>query len=400
MQIKRFFAPDMRQAIRLVREEIGPDAVILSNERVAGGVEIVAATDYDEAQLAAPESAAQEQTPPPAVAAQPPSTPTPGANLKNIWSQEPTLVEMRDELRTLRGLLVDQLSGLAWGELARHRPVYARLLRRLLALGLAPELAGQLASTAQEQRDYDHSWRLALGGLAHRLPVAGDDLMQRGGVVALVGPTGVGKTTTAAKLAARFVLRNGANRVAFVTTDCYRVGAQDQLRSYARILGVPMHVAQDSAGLHDTLANLYDKDLVIVDTAGMSQRDMRLTEQLGMLDREHDTVHTYLVLATNMQRSVVYETVKSFTAVPLAGCMLTKIDEAVSLGAALSALIEYQLPVAYVSDGQRVPEDLHIARQHSLVARSVSIMQQPGVTNEFDELAAVAMGEMVAHAHG
>ncbi len=400
MQIKRFFAPDMRQAIRQVREEIGPDAVILSNERVAGGVEIVAATDYDDTRFEQAEPTVRESTPAADTTELVDSPATTTDTRKSIWSQEPTLVEMRDELRTLRGLLVDQLSGLAWGELARQRPVYARLLRRLLALGLAPELAGQLAGGAQEQHDYDHAWRLALGRLAHRLPVLGDDLMQRRGVVALVGPTGVGKTTTAAKLAARFVLRQGANRVAFVTTDSYRVGAQDQLRSYARILGVPMHVAQDSGELHETLGNLDDKDLVVVDTAGMSQRDMRLAEQLAMLKGEQDAVQTYLVLASNMQRSVVYETVKAFTAVPLAGCMLTKLDETASLGAALSALIEYQLPVAYVSDGQRVPEDLHIARQHSLVARSVSIMQQPGVTNEFDELAAVAMGEKVAHAHG
>lgn len=406
MKIKRFVAPDMKQAIREVREELGPDAVILSNTRVRGGTEIVAAVDYDESLWAGGGDAPRRDPREREQALEDlrhsrdiPQRPAPAPPRESVWSQEPTLVEMHNELRSLRGLLHNQLSGLAWGEEARRRPLHARLIQRLVALGLHPALARRLADQVPAGQDFDHCWRQALGLLARSLSVTGDDIIERGGVVALVGPSGVGKTTTVAKLAARYSLRHGLGRVALVTTDNYRVGAHEQLRTFARILGVPMRAAGDAEELRATLDGLHDKPLVLIDTAGMSQRDMRLNEQLAVLQASSARMRTYAVLSATTQRAALDETVRAFKRIPLAGCVLTKLDETSSLGGALSIALQHALPVAYVGDGQRVPEDLHPARPHQLVSRSVALMQQRAARQPQDEAVTIAMGGIVANAH-
>ncbi len=417
MNIKRFHARDMRSAIRQVRQSMGPDAVILSNRKVDGGVELVAAMDYDESLLAARVASSTADTaspreeawkdvrysrdipePPPSFTATDPA-PEPDAPRARTDAEDPAIVEMQNELKSLRSLLLGQLSGLAWGQESARHPNRARLLQRLLAMGLSSALARELSDGCDERLDFEASWRQALGRLAHRLPVADNPILDRGGVVALVGATGVGKTTTIAKLAARYALRHGNRAVAFVTTDHYRVAAHEQLRSYARIMGVPMVVATDAPALQTALDNLADKRLILIDTAGMSQRDMALHEQLALLTSGSRPIDTWLTLASNAQRGVLGEIVQAWCKVPLSGCILTKIDETTSLGGALSAAIEHDLPVAYTSDGQRVPEDLHAARAHSLVSRAVSIMQQVAAGSR-DEHISLAMSGMVAHAHG
>ena len=367
MRIKRFFAPNIRQAIRMVREEVGPDAVILSNTEVEGGVEIIAAMDYDEALLQSSEGA-----PSPGVAAA--DALKPAAGVARIeWSQEPALLDMRREMKSLRGLLEQQLSSLAWGDMARRNPVRARLLHSLRDTGISPALARQIANEAAQTTDYEAAWRQALAILAHRLQVTNDDILDRGGVVALIGPTGVGKTTTIAKLAARFVLRHGARSVALVTTDSYRIGAHEQLRTYARILGLPLRIAANGEELRAALAAFSDKRLVLVDSAGMSQRDLRLSEQMALLAGGGEPLGTYLVLSAAGQMSAALEAAQAFHGTRLRGCIITKLDEAMSLGGLLSVVIQQKLPVAYVSDGQRVPEDLAVARAHNLVSSAVSL---------------------------
>ncbi len=412
MKIKRFVAANIRDAIRQVREAQGPDAVILSNRPVAGGVEIVAAVDYDEVlvqDLASPfphAPAAPASTPQPAattvaatVAPQPASIPQPAPavaakpvpaksrtavppraaaspHTKVLWSQDPAIVEMRHELEDMRGLLEHQLSGLAWADLSRRHPRRTRLLRLLLEAGFNPSLAEKVAQTIPESVGVDKARRLALGLLAHHLPVTDDDILTQGGVVALVGPTGVGKTTSVAKLAARFALRHGSEQVALISTDSYRIGAHEQLRTYAQLMDVPVRDVRDAAELHATLQSFSNRRLVLIDTAGMSQRDMRLTEQLAMIQRGSQSVKAYLVLAATTQMQALAETVTAFAGVRLHGCVLTKLDEASSLGAAISVMIDHRLPVAYTSDGQRVPEDIHPARAHSLISRSIAISRQ------------------------
>jgi flagellar biosynthesis protein FlhF len=433
MNIKRFQAEDMRTAIRKVREAMGPDAVILSNTPVAGGVEIVAAMDYDESligrslmsehtatnqqnayfsdHLNDEEKSRQEALDDIRYGRNIPFTdnnitnkntsaaPALKSDNAHMWSEKPAIIEMQSELKSLRGLLVNQLSGLAWGQESQFHPLRARLLQRLLALGLSSRLAKSIATDVNEDDGFEYAWRKALGVLAHVIPVEDNPILEHGGVVALVGATGVGKTTTIAKLAARYTLLNGSQSVALITTDKFRVAAHEQLRSYARIMGVPMSVAADSQSLNQALELYSNKGLVLIDTAGLSQRDIELTEQLELLEHDQRTIQTYLTLATNSQRGVMDESADAFNKINLSGCVFTKIDETTSLGGALTTAIEHKLPIAYFCDGQRVPEDIHQARAHSLVSRSVAIMQQVAAGNQ-DEQLSIAMTGMMARANG
>lgn len=403
MKIKRYFAPDMRQAIRKVREEQGPDAVILSNRRVNGGIEIIAALDYDDSlfdDLAPPsQSATQHSESEPAAATNQSRSsveaeaveipkpraerPRPTADVE--WAQDPTLVAMQQEIRTLRGILENQLSQFALADLARRNPAHAGLLQRLSDMGIGTELAQALASEVTETADLDQAWRHGLGLLSHRIRVTDDDILGRGGVVSVVGPTGVGKTTMVAKLAARYALRHGKRHVALISTDNFRIGAYEQLHTYGQLLGVPVYSATSNEELNRLLADLADKHLVLIDTAGMSQRDMRLAEQMETLASERRHIRTYLVLSANIQLATLTETVNAFRRIQLAGCLITKIDEAASLGGVLTAIVRSALPVAYVGDGQRVPEDLHPARAHALVSRAVALMQQSTGRSAGDE---------------
>lgn len=369
MKIKRFFAPNIRQAIRMVREEQGPDAVILSNNKVEGGVEIVIAVDYDEELL---RHAVMDQAAPVKTGAPVKKNP-PHPSSQIVWSQDPAMVQMRHEMHSLRGLLEQQLPGLAWGELARAHPLRARLVYNLKETGLSPVLARQIASEVNEGKQFDAAWREALANLAHRVQVTDDDILDKGGIISLVGPTGVGKTTTIAKLAARCVLRYGARHVALVTADNFRIGAHEQLRTYGRILGIPVQAAANGNELRDALHAFRDKRLVLIDTAGMGQRDQRLAEQGKMLQIDGFPIKNYLVLSATTQLAGLMEVAQAFQAIPLNGCILTKLDEATSLGGPLSVVIQQQLAVAYVSDGQRVPEDLRPARAHNLVSLSVNL---------------------------
>lgn len=427
MKIKRFTGSDMRQAIRKVRDVLGADAVILSNSLTTDGVEVVAAIDYDESLLgseATGSTAASFQdseqelqrdaiwddvrygrgipagNPAPAATTQPPASAAPVQQEPFKLNNDESFKDMQSEIKSLRGLLVNQLSGLAWENETRYHPVRARILQRLIALGISPTLARNITEQLQESEDIDHNWRMALGILSHQLPVLDDTILNaRKNVIAIVGATGVGKTTTVAKLAARYLLRHGKGRVALITTDNYRVAAHEQLRSYARIMGAPMRVASDVESLQDALAAFHDKELVIIDTAGMSQRDMRLNEQFNLLKDCGHEIKVFLALAANNQRGVMTDVERAFKAVPLAGCILTKVDETTSLGGGLSIAIEHKLPIAYISDGQQVPEDLHPARAHALVSRAVAIMRDVGIGAKNDPVSQM-IGGMMAHARG
>jgi flagellar biosynthesis protein FlhF len=304
---------------------------------------------------------------------------------------------MRNEITNLRGMLEQQLTGLAWNDLKKNNPLRAKLIKQLLELGFGPELANQVIQSSEGQSDdYRKAWQMTLSSLAEKLPIQDDDVALSGGVVALVGATGVGKTTTIAKLAARYALRHGRNSIVLITTDTYRIGALEQLRTYGRILGIPVKIAHNKKQLQDLLKMLSEKKLVLIDTAGMGQRDIRLMEQFSVINDCAMGLKTLLVLSSTTHRAALDETVRSFSNVEINGCILTKLDETTNLGAALSVVTEHQLRVAYISDGQRVPEDLHLARAHTLINRCVSIARRANQPLDNDSLE-LAYSRMPSH---
>ncbi|MFC4158535.1 flagellar biosynthesis protein FlhF [Chitinimonas lacunae] len=279
--------------------------------------------------------------------------------------------DISQEIRMLRSLLEGQLAGLAWNELKRQDPERLEVLRRLLSVGFSPALSRQIVEHMPANYSTERGMKWARTALQHNLPTVGPgaDIIEAGGVYALVGPTGVGKTTTVAKLAARATLKHGAAKVALVTTDGYRIGAQDQLRIYGKILGVPVYAVTDEKDLHQTLADLRNRHLVLLDTVGMGQRDQRVAEQIALLSTHAQPVRRLLLLSANAQGTTLDDVVRRYHGGGLTGCIFTKIDEAFSLGAGLDVIVRYKLPLYYITNGQRVPEDLHIASSLYLIDR-------------------------------
>lgn len=287
------------------------------------------------------------------------------------------LESMREEMTSIRRLLEHQVSGLMWQEVERREPLRAMLIKRLERMGVSPELADQMACYIPEDTKPARAWKALLSLVADQINIPKQDILKRGGVVALLGPTGVGKTTTVAKLAARAAMEYGADNVALVTTDTYRIGAHEQLSIYGRIMGCPVRVAKDSNELADVIYQLRNRRLILVDTAGMGQRDVRLSEQLDTLMQESgEVIHSYLVLPATAQRRVLQETLDHFRRIPLSGCIMTKLDESLSLGEFISVVIQNAMPVAYIANGQRVPEDIVIAQPKYMLAKANELLEK------------------------
>lgn len=417
MKIKRYTARDMRQAMQKVREDQGPDAVILSSRRSDGMVEIVAAIDYDEAlvreavePLRAEREAPVVEAPPPAapapvaveapkparpatpvasmamLAKTPPAKPA-AANVAAAPKPEsaprptPTVAEaraaleasqsqlrMRDEIGELRQLLESQLSSLAWNDLDRRHPLRARVLRDLTRFGIESDVADAIVADLPANISSEQSRYLPLGLISRSLRVdaSAADLS---GVIALVGATGAGKTTTLAKLAARHVAQHGRQSVALIGTDDFRVGAYDQLMHYGRALGVQTFAASDASELASLLQHVSDRDLVLIDTPGMTVRDARLPSVIDTLKANAPKVRTTLVLPANLLPGSLEHSVQTYAPLAPKGCILTKLDETPSPGAAISIVLRHGFAVEFVTDGQRVPEDIHLADARRLACR-------------------------------
>lgn len=379
MNMRRYVAKDMRECLRQIREAQGPDAVIVSTRRVEG-VEVVAAMDFDLAPTdlapavpAADAVAEREATADLAAIATHVDTPAVNA-------------DMQAELRSLRQLLESQLATLAWNDLTRRAPVQAEVLRELTQLGLASDLAASIVADLPARLDLARAQHRARAILTHKLPVAEDRWLSRGGRVAFVGPTGVGKSTAIAKLAARRVLEKGPQGLALISTDSVRFGAQEQIQNLGRLLGVPAYAVDHPRELEQLLGKLEGTQLVLIDTAGTGQRDPRLAAKLAALAGAHRDLEVALVLAASSQAGAAEEVIARFAAVRLAACIVTKIDEAASLGGTLSALIRAHLPIVWVSEGQRIPEDLVPARAHQLVVRAVTLAERSRATADEDLL--------------
>ena len=270
---------------------------------------------------------------------------------------------MQRQLQDLRQMLETGLAGMTWNDKRLREPLQARVLEELSAMDVAPDMAMALAALTPRRTTLEDPSHIPLALLVKHLPVVNDLSSISGGVMAIVGPTGAGKTTTIAKLAARWCMRHGSQDLALVSTDGYRIGARDQLMTYARILGAPMHAANSGKELARVLDRLKSKKMILIDTAGMGPRDVRLTEQLAALQLGAARARVLLALPAQGEGHALDEIVQAFSRVTPVACILTKVDEAASLGAVISTTLRHRLKIAYVCDGQRVPEDLHAAHQ-------------------------------------
>ncbi len=535
MKIKRFFATDIRQAMKMVREELGSDAVIMSNRTVDGGVEIVAARDFDEQviqskvqkqqpievsapvtempmrgvqarkadiyasnqadpygkkvsdlpefesnkrgnnavhvipsqrkpenpftkneqrlPIGGPERAAAirkgleeyvgyaekmqlrgtNQTPivkpvtnsalanpnrsaqpvisrpqaekiastpeikrptfvPPVVNA-PEKVAAPVVKPAQENLSEKLLLQMSKDLKDLRSVFDSKLASINVLRSANPNstPIRSELLQKLAAMSISKKLSIKVANRFANHTNMEFVFTQAQELLAKVLPVVEDDLLENGGIAALVGPTGVGKTTTVAKLAAKFILKHGSNQVALITTDNYRIAAHEQLNTYGRILGVPVRVASSAEELEKVIHSFSDKKLILIDTAGMSQRDMKLMEQINTLKNSTLSIKSYLVLSAATEYKAMNEVINAFQIFDPQTAILTKLDEAASIGGAISALIEHNLALSFTTNGQQVPEDLHPACTRSLIAQCVTELDVEDLTEENNE-AWVAQG--------
>ena len=421
MKIRRFFAKDMREALKQVKDELGKDAVIMSNKKLADGVEIVAAYDKEpepaeqlnKAKAAVPHVNTptlseiigdsgpdslralldQQAKTQPAKAAPPPvaATQEPEAATQTDVSDD-AIEELRAELKSLRNVLEYQVSGLLTQQRRGSHPLHGYLTSRLEHMGIQSVLAEQVVSFAPEDADERQAWLFLLKLLANRIQTTGNAILSETGVVAMVGPTGTGKTTTIAKLAARYAQKYGPDQVALVTIDTYRIGAFEQLATYGKIIGCSVKKAQNHNELGDLLYQLRNKRLVLLDTAGFGQRDVRLIRQLEGLEQPGCvTIKKYLVLQANSQYQVMERTIRAYNSISLQGCIFTKLDECYSLGEAVSAAVLNGLPVGYLTDGQKVPEDLKVADAKYMVSTAAKLYKKYGLTHTASQRANNAM---------
>ncbi|MEW5790316.1 MAG: flagellar biosynthesis protein FlhF [Pseudomonadota bacterium] len=412
MKIKRFYAENSREALRQVREALGPDAIILSNRQVEGGVEIITAIDFDEDALLAQEEATWEAPDPTyaalakrdAVPATPqveaPAQPETGfaQHLQAALAQgraepgacEPpaaapqrgdaeddtraTVAALKGELEQMRRLVESRLAKTEPGP-QEAAPAAARssggsyALMPLIQLGFTTRIARQILATLSSPTELSSDATLQevlRRFIGEHLPLSGEKA-ERGGVLALMGPTGVGKTTTIAKLAARFSLKYGADQVALLTTDTYRIAGTEHLRVYGRILGIPVEVVPDGVALQERLDALAHKKLVLIDTVGFSPRDERIQKQLAILSAMRQRVQRVLVINAAAGRAHQQFVLDTYGSQGLDACIISKVDETPKLGEVLDLLLQLRLPVSFYTDGQRVPEDLHRAEVPALM---------------------------------
>jgi len=408
MNVKKFTAATSRDALRKVREALGPDAVILSNRPVDGIVEILALANDDVASMASPSVESGMDAPRPSlqhlepVHAAPALAPVAAAPAPQSYANrrapqpEPAfdmaamtammsaaiaqakdsaaseMSGMMNEIRAMRGQMETQLAELSWGATQQREPQKAGVLRDLLAAGFSATLARYLVEKMPAGKDEADAMRWIKTVLQRNLTTMADEdeMLSKGGVFALVGPTGVGKTTTTAKLAARCVMRHGPEKLALITTDAYRIGGHEQLRIYGKILGVMVHSVKDEADLRIALKELRNKHTVLIDTVGVSQRDQMVTQQVAMLSETGADVKRLLCLNSTSTNETLNEVVRAYQGSGLAGCIMTKLDEAASIGNVLDVVIRQKLNLYYISTGQRVPEDLHLPDRAMLVDRA------------------------------
>ena len=410
MNIRKYIAATAREALREIRNELGEEAVILSNRTTSQGVEIVAMNSEDIAQLSdsaagrfeagkahpAPQRVARvvekpsaekvllEKTVAQAVEQAKPVIEKPIVKPVQIHAGQHPESLLLGEIKSMHSKLQKQIETLSWNNVQQRDPQRATLLRRLLNAGFSTLLARQLLDKLPSGDEKGELWIKQVLKRNVRVAKAADDIVAKGGAYALIGPTGVGKTTTTAKLAARAVVRYGADKVALLTTDSYRIGAYEQLKIYGKILGVAVHAVKGADDLRLTLAALRHKHLVLIDTVGMGQRDERVAEQNEMFDEAG--VARLLVLNATGSGDTLEDVVRMYHNSKVIGCIATKLDEAVNLGALLDVVVRHRLMMCFMANGQRVPEDLHPVNIDVLLHRAFKPVDEksPYALDEMD----------------
>ena len=453
MKVKRFTAPTMQKALRDVREAFGPDAVILSHQKVPEGVEIISALDYD-AQEAVREMELKPNATPSLIAERQAkrrlnlekelektrqelltnnrkttrleeltkSNSLPNANspkvtpkkrkIEDVQEQIPTLQNqssfqepqlnttysdkignsittelsdeqgnnrlqaMQDELFYLRDLLEQQMGGLTWNKFAPRNPLQARLWKRFQQLGIDADVCQRLVKGFKENTKFNEAWKKTLMKLVNEISTFRSDPIYMGNAMAVVGPTGSGKTTTLGKLAAQFVMKEGQDSIGLISLDNFRIAAHEQFIAFGRILGVEVGVVDNDNSLDDLLERFKEKKLVLIDTAGYHINDPRFKQQYELICNSQYDIRTLLSIDCTGDREYMEQTYRLYEPYDLSGCIITKADECATLGGAVSLAIENLLSIAYVTFGQCIPDDIEIANGQKIVKRILEIRQK------------------------
>ena len=443
MNIRRFFGKNSREALNMVRKELGDNAVILSNRALHGGNEIMAFSEDDMNAIVSNESTVNlmpvenqvhefnyahsesrdEPTTLLSLLNKPHRAPAPTATnadahgmshlstdidedihvelsatatmkqkpaTKASFEAEPEVITKRaseqnatsqqmafmlSEMRNMRSVIESQLTAISWGNIQQREPVKTDMLSMLLAAGFSPALSRYIAEKLPENLDNKkaNAWVKYILGRNLNTIENETEVLDQGGVFALIGPTGVGKTTTTAKLAARYVMKHGTQNLGLITTDAYRVGGHEQLRIYGKILGVMVHAVKDEADLKIALNELKNKHTILIDTVGVSQRDRMVTEQIAMLSSTKTPIKKLLCLNATNTGETLTDVIQAYKGKGLDGCIITKLDEAATIGNALDVIIREKLKLFYTANGQRVPEDINLANKVDLINLALSL---------------------------
>jgi len=399
MNIQRFFGKNSKVALAKVREALGDDAVILSNRAVEGGNEIMAFREEEIALIPGYNGAIQSESASLVEDAQ--SSTLEALFRKRVQSEQfsgkharveefneeaiqsraesiaqaqaheasAQIASMMQEIRSMRTMIESQLTEISWSAIQHRDPVKSNVLGKLLTAGFSSSLAKQIAENIPEKQNNTNAMKWVQNVLGKNLKTVSkdEDILDQGGVFALIGPTGAGKTTTTAKLAARFVMKHGTEKLGLISTDAYRIGGHEQLRIYGKILGVMVHTVKDEDDLKIALNELKNKHTILIDTVGVSQRDRMVAEQVAMLSGANSNIKKLLCLNATNTGDTLIDVVQAYKGRGLDGCIITKVDEAATIGNVLDVVIREKLKLFYVANGQRVPEDILVADKMQLI---------------------------------
>ncbi len=395
MNPQKFLAPNVTEALKLVTQQLGGEAIVLTTRDTAQGVEIIAITPGDLALLSESRLDATGGRKAPAQGPTPSATPEPMKGTPFLKSPSPlapvpaaaaakavSAAEMDHllaEFAQVKQLLQTHLSEKVWGEMQEHSPRQAEALRLVLHAGFSPSLSADMVKAIPAELPSPVAVQQALQQqIEARLQVVDPlSVFDPGGIFAFVGPTGVGKTTAIAKIAARCVLRYGRDQLALLTTDTFRIGAQEQLQVYAKIIGVPVATLRDTEDLAAKIKTLGQRHIVLLDTTGVNQRDIRMLEQSQLLQQGAPELKRILVVSSTTdlrtQEDVIlmHQQAARSAQGGILAALITKTDEAAQLGPAVDCLIRHQLPLMFLANGQRVPEDLSPANLPYLSYRAL-----------------------------